>query len=100
MLGQDEVGHGRTQQARNMHSVHSTHRGRHHLLVSTGVNGADVFEAEVPLQVRLHKGRHKAATGSIHMNFDIVTLHADLRSGQRPSHMFICSLQLSRSDKV
>ena len=44
--------------------------------MATGVDGADVLEAEVPLQVRLHKGRHKATAGSIHMNLHIIALHA------------------------
>ena len=44
--------------------------------MATGVDGADVLEAEVPLQVRLHKGRHKATAGSIHVNLHIVALHA------------------------
>jgi len=44
------------------------------LLVATGVDGADVLEAEVPLQLGLHEGRHKPTTGGIHMNLHIVTL--------------------------
>ena len=110
------------------HSTGSTcSRGSRHLLVAAGVDGANILEAEVPLQVRLHKGRHKAATGSIHVDLDIVTLqadwfqakdppharihmrvaaetviitlHADSVSSQSPIHTFIRSLQLSRSEE-
>lgn len=69
------------QHARSMlstESMRSTYsRGSRHLLVAAGVDGADVLEAEVPLQVRLHKGRHKPTTGSIHVDLDIITLQAD-----------------------
>lgn len=42
--------------------------------MSTDVDGADVLEAEVPVELRLHKRRHKASTGSIDMDLDIITL--------------------------
>ena len=44
--------------------------------MATGVDGADILEAEVPLQVRLNKGSHKATAGSIHMNLHVIALHA------------------------
>ena len=50
--------------------------GGQDLLVAAGVDGADILEAEVPLQVRLHKGGHEATAGSIHVNLHIITLHA------------------------
>lgn len=38
------------------------------ILVARGINGHHVLEAEVPLQVWLHKWRHKAPAGSVNMD--------------------------------
>lgn len=43
-------------------------------LVATGVDGADILEAKVPLQAGIHKGSHKAATSGVHVDLDIVPL--------------------------
>lgn len=43
-------------------------------LVPTGVDRADVLEAEVPFEVRLQKGCHKATAGSIHVDLHIIPL--------------------------
>ena len=50
------------------------HEDSRNLLVATCVDRADVFEAEIPLQVRLYKGSHKATAGSVHMNLHIISL--------------------------
>ncbi len=50
--------------------------GEQDLLVATGVDGADVLEAEIPLQIRFHKGGHEATAGSIHVNLHVIALYA------------------------
>ncbi len=65
--------------------------GGQDLLVATGVDGADVLEAEIPLQVGLHKGRHKATAGSIHVNLHIITLHAlHMLDSMHSGHLTAC----------
>ena len=44
--------------------------------MAAGVDGADIFEAKVPLKFGFNKGGHKPATGSIHMNLHIIPLAA------------------------
>ena len=44
--------------------------------MATGVDGADILEAEVPFQVGLNKRSDKAATGSIHVDLHIKSLAA------------------------
>ena len=46
--------------------------------MAADIDGADVLEAEVPFQVRLYKGGHKPATGSIHMNLHIIALYVNM----------------------
>ncbi len=61
--------------------------------MATGVDGAHVLEAEVPLQVRLHEGRHEATAGSIHVDFHIVALHASQTlNSVHWSHLHACLL--------
>ena len=61
-------------------------------LVATGVDGADILEAEVPFQAGLNKGRHKAAAGSIHMDLHIVPLAAQTRGMSYPCQLVCLTL--------
>lgn len=49
-------------------------------LMPADVDGGNILEAEVPLEVRLHKGSHKAAAGSIYMDLDIIPLQEQQHS--------------------
>lgn len=58
------------------------------LLVPADIDRADILEAEVPLELWLHKRRHKPATGSIHMDLHIITLQASFHLVQGVHQQF------------
>ena len=43
-------------------------------LVAGGVDGDHVLQTEVPLQVRVQEGHHKAARGAVHVDLDIPSI--------------------------